>query len=417
MDTPISSLDTCLDRIKLLRNDPGSNFQPPASGIELKEAAEAVPGIDEWLKVLATANGWQFAHEDYDTRVVPAGDLAAWQERSIPATIAATYPNYRERFVTVAERQSGDTYELDRTATPLRVVLIDVETGAVAHTWPTIASFLDDALTDNTSMSFGDDTDAGQSVNAAPVGPTSLPPSMYSSASAEQPAPAAAWPPSSTTLAATSSAVWPPPPNVAPVATVPFTNNQMRSHGYAPFIKENEVGLGLFPAPRGGFVSDFRKGTLAVHGDGILIDGNAVTPIRRQYTWLLVMFFLRLWLIGAILFEVARRPASLALRWEDIDEVVFVPKSRHICLVYHELTDTGKRRTNSLTFRPPDYEYNAFKAAIDGNAPSSVTVIHAGKVHSTFASAVGYSWLTGIAIAIVVSAVFEIVSYGSRMIH
>ena len=197
------------------------------------------------------------------------------------------------------------------------------------------------------------------------------------------------WPPTPTS---TSTAVWPPPPTTSPTTSVPFKNIYVVSKGY---------------------ISDFRVGTMAVYGEGITIAGKTVMSSERQYWWLVVLFFVRIWLIAAVAMEYwLRKEASLALEWRQISRLVFQPKKRNVCIAYTLTDDKGRVKEFSLATKLTQPLYDAFTSSVAANAPPNVEIVGNGKLSTSFRSAAWYSlltcWLIVAAVAAIVLLAFPL---------
>ena len=187
---------------------------------------------------------------------------------------------------------------------------------------------------------------------------------------------------------ASSAAVWPPPPNVTPNVTTPFKNIHLTEAGKFS-------------------VSDYRVGNLSVHDGGITISGNAVQPAELQYWVLVGVFFVRLWLLIAILFEYIRSPRNSALRWEEIDNVVLDPNRGRVGIAYQEVNKKGvvKHYVLATKLLPADYE--AFTTAVRSTGRATIIEGPSRTLRIAFGSPVGYSLLTG---WLITACVFALIS-------
>ena len=184
--------------------------------------------------------------------------------------------------------------------------------------------------------------------------------------------------------------IWPPPPNVPPTESVPFKNIRLGSMGS---------------------VSDFRVGTVSVLSDGVTITGLAVPPFRTQY-WILLtaflthlvlivlnpyLFFLQLWLVAAIVLECAfRRPMSLVIAWNDIDQIAFIPDKSQVCIVYRMHDSGNLTRRYSLPTGLDSVHYAEFDKAVEAYAPSDLRISVGGRLtYSHFSSPDDCSLITG----------------------
>ena len=108
-----------------------------------------------------------------------------------------------------------------------------------------------------------------------------------------------------------------------------------------------------------GPVSDFRKGSIHVQDQGLLITGKAVPNAELQIPIMIVTEFLRVWLFAVLLMEYAfRKEKWLSVPWEHVQQIGLVPKKRRVCLVFHAPNDKGIVKTFSLAFKlePDQYE-------------------------------------------------------------
>ncbi|HEY3332238.1 MAG TPA: hypothetical protein VGK19_19575 [Capsulimonadaceae bacterium] len=194
-------------------------------------------------------------------------------------------------------------------------------------------------------------------------------------------------------------AVWPPPPTITPEAVVPFKNLEHKSRGYVPIDRKVVRGpIGFLPE-RGGMLSEYRSGTISVLDGGIVIEGVAVLPFEIQFGCEMVLFFVYLWLIGAVIFEVFRFRRRSIFSWEDVSEVVFVPKKLTVCFVYNETDKKGKKVQYSLSMRLPQPDYDTVYAAVRRHAGRSTLIVPEGRVVAAN-SAQSYSLAIGWSIVI-----------------
>ncbi len=161
------------------------------------------------------------------------------------------------------------------------------------------------------------------------------------------------------------SGVWPPPINMGPVAasvlTVPFKYLYMRLSGN---------------------VADLREGTVSISSTGLTLEGKAM-PRAEIATTIMVACLILSWLVTVIAYYVMRygflQYFNLTVPWQDVTQVVLVPKKYRVGLAYTAPNYKGvlKKYCFCMTLTPADY--TSFSEAARELAPQ---VTAEGKLRS-----------------------------------
>lgn len=158
-------------------------------------------------------------------------------------------------------------------------------------------------------------------------------------------------------------AVWPPPAFTPAYSTM-----------YFPF---KFIQLKV----RGG-IADFREGAVGIDAGGITINGKE-QPRAEIFQTVWIICFILFRLLGLIAYLIMRyamlKPSQLNLPWNQVQEIVFVPKKRRACIVYDAPNYKGKLKTWSLAFTLPANEFEQFMGLARQYAPNHA---HEGKIGS-----------------------------------
>ena len=159
------------------------------------------------------------------------------------------------------------------------------------------------------------------------------------------------------------TAVWPPPPSVeAPLAAwFPFRFLDLRIQGAAP---------------------NFRGGWIGVEPTGVIVHSKIITrsrlpillgPVYVFRHWLppyLWYSLLAVFILYILILHLFRRPITLVVPWEQVDQIVLDEEKHRVGIVYGVPDHDGEITTYSLVLALSASLYPSFRGATERYAPS-----------------------------------------------
>ncbi len=113
-----------------------------------------------------------------------------------------------------------------------------------------------------------------------------------------------------------------------------------------------------------GRVSDFRERELVITPAGIHLEGKALMALWKRvlFSCLGLVLLYGALAVAVVVNHLIRFPSSLALAWEDVEEIVLESRKNRACVVYRQPEDP--KRVYSLAFYLPPAMFQYFSEVV-----------------------------------------------------